>query len=133
MKNIFFFDGAKNKSAKMNSPHCQSLEEMRMLRSPCATCPVQCAPTTTITSTTTVTTTIVDPCNGCIFSPQKCADGRPLSMWCAYCLRQRLYPEYAREAMCPRVQQPSLCVRASSLPPQCAFNDEYGARDVQSL
>lgn len=132
-------------------PHCKTLEEMRALRTPCASpmyippcnvqspalspalsqgcfTPVQAVTTTVVhgphtsypvvhgqphTTTTTTITTAVDACNGCMFFPQRCIDGRPLSMWCAYCLRQRLYPDLATESMCPRngCVLPSRCYR----------------------
>jgi len=56
---------------------------------------------TVVTVTTPATSS---PCLGCIFGRPTCAEQmRHVGMWCAFCLRQRLYPDFRHENMCPRL------------------------------
>ena len=74
------------------------------------------------TTVTTTTTTTTSACHGCIFGVWTCShQRRPVSMWCAFCLRQRLYPDFSAETMCPRVvpscYDPMTVMAACPLPP----------------
>lgn len=109
-------------------PHCKTLAEMRGMRvQPTPddvfqshTVMVQTAPQRCLLDPyeSTVVTCIPNNCTTCVFFPQRCADGRPLAMWCAYCLRQRLYPDFSAEPPCSRRATSTTCVTVASKSPR---------------